>query len=383
MFIDAIDPRGTVNPRNYKTAGNVYAELEKYENYGGGNFLWDAAIYFSYRSNFDPQRKPERVPGYTDYFQRRNEKEDETHTNLAIKFGKIMAKNHIPYGVITKKDLNRLSEFQVVILSNVAVLDEEELRELKKYVAGGGHLIATKSTSIISENGEKQSNFLLADLLGVDYAGKTSGNVTYVSPRENAEKYFEGFDKIWPPTLESSQMLVRAKSGTEILATITLPYTYEWEWRYASLLTNPPGNYTDWPSVVKNHFGKGSSLYFAGAVEKWSNERLDKVIGNLVRSVCDRPMYHHADAPSCVEITMFDQPEANRFVLHAVNYQYEMPNIPVYHVPIQVNTHGKEVKKATIIADDVKELDIKKLENGCIEITIPSIETYSLITLAY
>ena len=56
---------------------------------------------------------------------------------------------HVPYGVVTKKNLKDLKKYQVLVLSNVAMLDEEEIKAIREFVADGGSLYASKELSLI------------------------------------------------------------------------------------------------------------------------------------------------------------------------------------------------------------------------------------------
>lgn len=342
MLIDAIDPRGTVNPKNYYSAAGVFKELALYENYGGGKFLQDIGIYYSFDSNFDPEIKPHRVPIYEKLFMER-EHTQQSHLRLARDMGAAMLENHIPFGLVTRKSLGELNRYQVIVLPNVVMMSEQEMHAIRKYVKDGGSVFATKKTSLISIDGESQANFMLADLFGVDYVGETYDNVTYVSPTQQAEIDFEGFDAKWPPTLYTSQVIVRPNKAVDIRAQITLPYTHNWETRFASLLAEPPGEYTDKPSIVVSQYGKGKVLYSAGAIETWSHERLRKTLANLATSLVAKPLHYYTDAPKSVEITLFDQSENKRLVVNLINYQAQLPNIPVYGIKVRINLEGRKV----------------------------------------
>jgi hypothetical protein len=51
---------------------------------------------------------------------------------------------HIPFGVITEKNLKQLSRHKVVMLPNVLRLSDEEADAMKNFVAAGGSLYASK-----------------------------------------------------------------------------------------------------------------------------------------------------------------------------------------------------------------------------------------------
>ena len=70
-------------------------------------------------------------------------------------------------------DWPNIGQFKTLILPNIAALSEEQCNQLRTAVQRGISLIATHETSLYDEWGTKRKNFGLADLFGVDYAGRT------------------------------------------------------------------------------------------------------------------------------------------------------------------------------------------------------------------
>ena len=62
--------------------------------------------------------------------------------------------------------LERLKEYPVLFLPNVACMSDEEAEMIRQYVAGGGNLIATHETSRYDEMGDLRKDFALSDLFG-------------------------------------------------------------------------------------------------------------------------------------------------------------------------------------------------------------------------
>ena len=92
--------------------------------------------------------------------------------------------HHIPFGVITKKNIHQLARHQIVVLPNVLMVDEEEVEAFRHYVASGGNLYASKYTSLITKDGIRKEDFLLNDVFGVNLTGETRESFTYIAPAE-------------------------------------------------------------------------------------------------------------------------------------------------------------------------------------------------------
>ena len=305
VFIDAIDPSGAIHKQHYLTVGKVFGDLARYEPYAGGEQCQDIAIYYSLDANLDLGESGRAVAdaGYSSEPDRPRPG-STAHRNAALNLARTLMAHHLPFGVITKKNLPDLARYQIVFLPNVTMLGAEELAAFRAYVAEGGSLYASKQTSIIDRNGVRQDDFALSDLFGVSYRGETSEIVTYLKPHPEHSSLFVPFSADMPVTLGDTQLLVQPQAQTEVLATLTLPYTDPKGVRYASLLTDPPGRDTEYPALVLNRYGKGRVLYATGVVESWEYDTQRAVLINLFRLLATRPFAFETDAPSCVEIIL-------------------------------------------------------------------------------
>lgn len=382
VLIDAIDPTGTVHTQSFELAGRVYADLERYEAEMGGRFCQDVGIYYSFDSNVDLTENglDVAVAGYTFDDPWRDSRTPTTHRNAAISLARTLIQQHVPFGVVTRRDLDRLGDWQVIMLPNAACLGEDEVEALRAFVAAGGSLVASKHTSRIARDGELLGDFALADVLGVSYAGETAQSVTYVAPAGLRDDLFPGFSPASPVTLYDTQLRVTSHPDTDVLATITLPYTYPEESRYAALLTDPPGIATSWPAVVRHAYGKGTAIYCAGVLESWQHDTQQAVLLGLVRSLLARPTWVRMEAPKSVEATLFHQEERDRFVLSVINYQQELPNIPVRDLLIRVRTGGRRATAVSLLPDR-SPLTHRASDDG-VELELPVLVDFAMIEIA-
>lgn len=250
----------------------------------------------------------------------------------------------------------------------------------REYVQNGGCLYASKFTSMLSADGQKQDNFLLSDVLGVSFAGETSQNVTYVEPRDAYKEHFLPFKAGYPATLKDSQALVRLNAGAEVLATVTLPYCSS-EGRRGTALTDPPAPTTGQPSLVLNRYGKGSALYSAGAIENWDYDSQRALFARLLRLLASRPFSFQVEAPKPVEVTVLDQPDRNQSVIQLLNYQQEMPNIPIEGIHVALRLDGKTPRDLVVVPDNQKVPF--NVRGEFLEFVAPRLETYRMLVLAY
>lgn len=72
-------------------------------------------------------------------------------------------------------DSAHLAGLKTLILPNLAAMSDAQCEQLRRFVAGGGGLIATLETSLYDERGVKRRDFGLADLFGVSFGGRMEG----------------------------------------------------------------------------------------------------------------------------------------------------------------------------------------------------------------
>lgn len=376
-FLESIDPLGTVNRDKYVAAGRVFRELEKFERFTGGEFRQDIAIYHSYDS---PPASLSTFPHPASRSDGQEQSLPGDHRAGCVAAARTLLQHHFPFGAISRLNLEQLPHYQLVILPNLVMMSDQEAAAFRQYVQNGGCLYASKFTSILTTDGRKLDNFLLSDVLGVSYTGETSQKVTYVEPRDAYKELFLPFKTGYPATLKDSQALVRLNPGAEVLATITLPYRSN-EGGRGTVLTDPPAPTTSHPSLVLNRYGKGCALYSAGAIENWDYDSQRALFAKLLRLMAPRLFSFQVEAPKPVEVTVLDQPDRNQSVIHLLNYQQELPNIPVEGIQIALRLDGKIPKDLVVIPDS--QLVPFNIQGNFVEFVAPRLETYCMLVLSY
>ena len=372
IFIDAIDPVGTLNESVYRRMGEVFSETQEYERFLGGKPCHDVGIYMSTESkcDFADNGKPP---------EDRDLSSKVPHVDAVLMTSNTCISNHMPFGVVTKKNLEKLSDHNVVVLPNVLMMDEEEANAIRAYVRNGGNLYASKYSSLITKTGTRKQDFLLSDVFGVSYMGETKEKITYIAPAEGHENLFPEYSAKYPVMLESSQIIVKAHGGAQVLGGMVLPYTDPADpLRFASIHSNPPGIKTDNPAVVFNHFGKGKVIFVSGDLE--NAQVASAVMANLLRLLHDQYSFE-AVAPEAVEVTVFKQEDRKRFLVSVLNFQQELPNIPVDGIRIRVRLDNKKPTRLLILPKEQKVAF--EVRNNYAEFTLPRLETFQMLALDY
>ncbi len=335
IFIDAIDPAGTLNPKVYDRMGTIFDRLMP--NYAelGGNRVADIAVYYSLDSKFDFAGNGRAVASADT---------TDAHTRSVTAVTRQLGSGHLPFGFITKTTLAHLNDHKVLILANVNMMDDAEIEAIRKWVHAGGKLLATGWTSLVDSRGRLRRDFGLGDVFGVSLQ-KPSWTPWphYIAPRAEGEAAFGDFNSDYPAFARTTGQTVTLRAGSVVsmLAATTLVWPTDDPTRFASIHSNPPWQKTDAPEVVFNRFGAGSCIYCASPIE--TVESLSGTIVRLARRLNDRFRFE-ADAPAAVEVTMFYQPERHRYRLSLVNFQKDLPNIPVTDIPVRLRLPERVVQ---------------------------------------
>jgi hypothetical protein len=363
IFIDAIDPVGTVNPHAHSRMGRVFDRLLPYYSELGGERVADVVVYYSLESKFD--MKENGKPVLT------ADTAADSHTASSMLAARWLISEHLPFGILTKRSLaSKLKGKRVLVLSNVHFMDVEETAAIRDWVRGGGSLYASGGTSLVNQRGQLQQDFLLADVLGVSIAKPNwSEHEHYIAPTAAGREQFSGWDSKYPAYIRGPGMEVRVRPGATVLATTTMPWPVSDPRAFSSIHSNPPWTATDRPEVVLNSFGKGRVVYCASLLE--TVEGLAPTFIKLIRLLSADYSFEFTAHPA-VEGTLFHQPDRHRYVLGLVNFQKDLPNIPVDGIEVRLRLPA-QVKSITCLPEGKK---VKFRErNGMATFTAPRLET--------
>ena len=361
FFIDAINPDGTLEKNFYTGLGQIVARLEPYKNFIARHrprLDAEVALYFSIASGADENFNGVHLKNYDDS---RTNMDMPRHCHLDEVSGtaEILTGLHVPYQIVTDSTTD-LAKFKVIIINNARFMSGEECRRLREFVRAGGTLIATGKTSLSDLSGNTTGNFALADVFGVRYSGKDSGRICYLRDQTN--------------TISANipAPLVMAETA-EVRARINMPdYPCNDPDHYASIHSNPPGKKdSDFAGVTFNRYGKGKVLYIAAGF-LMRRQYSQKMYGiRLLKELLPKFVTSSRNLPDSAEITRLRSGSGDTMLMTVVNYQAELPNIPLHDVEISVNAGF--IPSAIRRASDGKDCPFT-IQGNCICLPIPRLE---------
>lgn len=351
FFIDAINTDGTLEAGFYdrlKEVNDYLTPFRKVVKENQFTIKGKVGIYFSMTSCINEDLNNVKLLDFTssssNMTSRENKVLDET-----IGFAELFTEMHIPYVALTERDEN-FEGLDTIIICNGRYLKDSECDKLREFVKGGGNLIVTGATSLYDYEGNVKSK--LSDVFGIEFLNKWSPSVNYT-------------DKELICSLNKAP-LVKATTG-KVLAYFNFPdYPIGHEENYASIHSNPPGKWTEYPALVENGYGRGKSLWIGSdfmARRFYSQkEYCKKIISSYL------PKDIETDLPNSVEITTLKGNEKE--MIGVVNMQNQFPPIPIYNSYIKI----KMQKPDNIIkASDNKEISWEYLDNF-VKINIEKLE---------
>jgi hypothetical protein len=313
MFIEAIDPIGTANPESYELIGETFEAAAPFEPYLGGEAIEDVAVYFSSESkmNFGDNGTAleELMASFSDY----------PHMHAVRGACRSLQRAHIPFGVITRRQLGELDRYRVVVLPNVARMDANEVEAIREYVRGGGRVYASKYTSLVESRGVRHENPMLGDVFGVAVQREEATGPVYAKPATAATSEWLEPQKFLSATpsegaLDGGLLRLSAEPAAHVLATLSLPRAHPLpgsalDHNWASIHAFPPWEHTAEPAIVQHEFGAGRAIYSAFDIESDQADASDRLFAALARDLLGDDWSISTDTHPDIWVSGFRQPD--------------------------------------------------------------------------
>ncbi len=367
VFIDAIDPSGDVNLRTHRRMGRIFDRWMPCYDHLGGQRVVDVGVYYSFVSKFDMAENGRHISRVSSA---------DSHTTSSMQAAARLLSRQFLLGVLTEESLTDLADLRVLILSNVHMMDTAECETIRQWVRGGGKILATGTTSLVTKDGVQRSDFELADVFGVSLVkADWSARHHYLAPTAAGANLFPEFDATHPAFADQTGFEVRPHEGATVLATTTHPWPREDRSRFSSIHSDPPWQATTKPEIVAHRFGKGGAIYCGTPLENLAT--LDETFVRLVRRL-ESQYRLEATAPACVEITLFWQSDRRRYTVSVLNFQDELPNLPVEGIEIRLRL--PQAVKAIWLLPDASPVTYQSHEDQIV-FRVPRLETLHMFAI--
>jgi hypothetical protein len=289
-------------------------------------------------------------------------------------------------------DADHVSQFQTLILPNIAALSDRQCEQLKGFVQRGGNLIATYETSLYDENGVRRPDFKLGALFGVKWAGRAEGPMmnSYLELHHdpaNDQALFRG--------LEDAPRIVNAVSRVVVEPRATLrpqPLTLIPSYPDLPMEKVYPRGPSTVPAVflsAENGGDSGRVVYFPMDIDRtfWDVLAEDhlKLLRNTVLWAARDPMTVQVTGPGLLDVNAWFDRDA--IVVHLVNLTNPMAMKGPYRDFFSVGEQkvrlrlpkGRQARAARLLVAE-KPAEAQTSEDG-LTIVVPSVLDHEVVAI--
>jgi hypothetical protein len=265
----------------------------------------------------------------TDFFGR---DDPETRVDAAYTgFMHALVRARIPYLPVNVDDIEAASSLRTLVLPNVGALSDAQAAAIRRFVNGGGSLVATGETGLYTEWGEPRPDYALADLIGCHRsadalparAPRAASLHTYLrlpADLRSRHEVLHGLDGTDVIAFGGTSTPLRVDAGASVVATFVPPFpTYPPE---TAWMRQPS---TDIPGIVLTERGRGRVAYLPADLDRrYAAEHLPdhaRLLANVIRWAAGATIPLDVKGTGLVDCHLYAQP--GRLILHLVNLTSE------------------------------------------------------------
>ena len=319
---------------------------------------------------------------------------DETELMVELPWRGItqaLIRARIPYVPVHADHIDRdAKNLTALVLPNLGLMTDSQIAAVKRFVSGGGGLLATGESSLYDENGNRLSDYALGDLFGAHLENQQSGNSvaplrkragdtyhTYLrltpelrrnfdgpntgtepAPTGMRHQVLKGFDETDIISFGGQLDSLRTDSGAEVLMTF-IPqfpiYPPETAWMREPK-TNIPG------LVLNTNSGGGNVAYLPADIDRqfgrYNLPDHGNLLANLIRWAAKDNIPLVVESAGLIDCNLYQQ--SGRLVLHLVN----LTSAGTWRQPTDENIPVGPVKVRVKLPEDVRGNKLKLLVSG-------------------
>ena len=233
----------------------------------------------------------------------------------------------LPFDLISDKKIKAqaLARYKSVLLPNLACITDEAAEELRKYMEGGGHVVATYRTGFCDEWGDERAHPIVAGWLGARYTGQTQRDLkaAYAAIGRREHPVLDGTgDTDLLPLAGGVCHFETGDAGDADVLRLIPPVEASPGSGMSVPEFNAAGRIADVPLLLTRRIGNGSLVYFP-----WEPDRIGfhfglrdpmRLITAALRAGPQPLDLVEVQARGLVDVSVMDAPDSR--VVHLVNF---------------------------------------------------------------
>ncbi len=253
---------GTLDFEEAKRLGAVYGELKKLEPY----LIDRTPVKCAGIVQSDISRSINLAKLTSDAILRM--KHSDPHMNAILGAMMLCENNKIPYGIVPDNQITKeiLAYYDLLLLPELYVIEDDLAELLTEYVKNGGKLIASSLCGMWDKNGMLLPNSSISQLIGADIINihrEYEQNTWSAYLAVNELEQFDGLLSVTTPPVSDFFTELRMHSAASDHLHFVLPCVACSPSEWINWWSPPPGKVTDMPAMISNTFGKGKIFYTA------------------------------------------------------------------------------------------------------------------------
>ena len=313
----------------------------------------------------------------------------EDHT---LGFYHALVEARVPFEMVHDRllDPERLRPFKLLILPNIACLSSRQCDQLRRFVEDGGSVVATYETSLYDEQGERRSNFGLADLFGARFGGRVEGPMrnSYLRLEREAGRahpLLNGLDDA-PRIINGVWRVEVVPAGPPLAQPLTLIPSYP---DLPMEMVYPRTERTGAPQAFLREIGRGRVVYFPWDIDRvfWEVMSVDhgRLLANAVAWAANEDPPVTVTGPGLLDVTIWRQNQS--LTVHLVNLTNPMMMkgpfrdllpLPEQRVRVKLPDGARPGHVQLLVGERPPRVEQSP---GNVDVTVPSILDHEVVAI--
>lgn len=371
---------GTLDFQEARLLGTAFAEIEKMEPYLTDRIPVKCAGILQSDLSMSiniPSLKPDAILRM---------KTHNPHQNAVLGAMQLCERAKLPFMVLPERTVTKelLRQFDVLLLPEVFVIEEDIAAMLREYVEEGGLLISSGQSGLWNADSSKRQSSSLCGLFGAAGAKihrEYSQNRWSAYLKNPGKREFSGLLSCTTPPVSEHFIEITPAESADVLLTLTPPCVACDAKHWVNWWSPPPGASSGYPALLRKPTGKGSTYYMAFDFFTMASQETfqhpHSLFADIIAMEGISPILRNkTETPEIIRTAYFEKPDS--YIIHQISMvpkQFHGDAVPVDGGILEVSS---KISQAELVYPVKATLDIHTTEHGC-TVALPAFTLQQII----